>query len=144
MNALAAEFQDVFKFYLRLTQDFAGILDENNSQNPQQLIESILRNRDSLTRIEQMNARIMQLSDTCDKCRVNLDLKSRKEIDNLAQAAKAQAIRLKELCGIHAQKIQATRDDLGRRMAEIGKGAQFLESIKPIRNNYPKFIDSRY
>jgi hypothetical protein len=144
MNALAAEYQDVFKLYLRLSQDLAGIMDENNSQNPQQLIESILRNCDSLTRIEQMNSRIMQLSDACDKCRADLDLKSQEEIRNLAQAAKAQAIRLKELCGIHAQKIQATRDRLDKRMVEIGKGSQFLKSIKPIKNNYPKFIDSLY
>jgi archaellum component FlaC len=144
MNALAAEYQDIFKLYLRLSQDLAGIMDENNSQNPQQLIESVLRNCDSLARIEQMNSRILQLSDAFNKCRDDLDPKSREEIRNLAQAAKAQAIRLKELCGMHAQKIQATRDRLGTRMAEIGKGAQFLDSIKPIKNNYPKFIDSLY
>jgi hypothetical protein len=144
MNALTAEFQDVFKLYLSLSQDLARILDESNSQNPQQMIESILRNRDSLAGIEQMNSRVMQLSDTCNKCRADLDIKSQEEIKNLAQAAKAQAIRLKELCGIHAQKIQATRDSLGRKMVEIGKGSQFLKSIKPIKNNYPKFIDSLY
>jgi hypothetical protein len=144
MNALAAEFQDIFKLYLRLSQDLAGIMDETNSQNPQQLIESILRNRDSLARIEQMNSRILQLSDTCDKCRADLDLESQEEIRNLAQAAKTQAIRLKELCSLHAQKIQSTRDGLGRKLAEIGKGVQFLKSIKPIKNNYPKFIDSLY
>jgi hypothetical protein len=144
MNVLATEYQDVFSLYLRLSQDLTEIMDENNSQNPQQLIESILRNRDSLSRIEQMNSRIVQLSDAFAQCRAELDLKSQEEIQNLAQAAKAQAIRLKELCSIHAQKIQATRDKLGRRISGIGKGSQFLNSIKPIKNNYPKFIDSLY
>jgi hypothetical protein len=144
MNAFASEFQDVFKLYLRLSQDLAGIMDESNSHNPHQLIESILQNRDSLIRIEQMNSHILQLSDAYNKCRANLDPKSQEEIRNLAQAAKAQAIRLKELCGIHALKIQAARDRLGCRIVEIGKGSQFLKSITPIKNNYPKFIDSRY
>jgi hypothetical protein len=144
MNALASEFQDVFKLYLKLSQDLAGITNGIDTHNPQQLIESILQNRDSLVRIEQMNSRISQLSDAYNKCRAHLDPESQEEIRNLAQAAKAQAIRLKEWCSIRALKIQAARDRLGGRIAEIGKGSQFLESIKPIKNNYPKFIDSRY
>jgi hypothetical protein len=144
MNALAADFQDVFKLYLRLSEDLAKILDENHSKNPHQLIESILRNRENLARIEQMNSRIMQLSDSCDTCRIDLDFKSQEEIRVLAQAAKAQAIRLKELCDIHVQKIQATRDRLVGRLAVIDRGSQFLKSIKPIKYNYPKFIDTQY
>jgi len=144
MNALASEYQDVFKQYLRLSHELAEIMEENQSQNDRELIESILRNRDSLVRIQQMNSRIEQLTDICNKFRSDLDLESQKQLQNLAQAAKAQAIHLKELCHIHAQKMQAAKDLLGRRLAEVGKGSQFLGSIKPIKNNYPKFIDSQY
>jgi hypothetical protein len=144
MNALAAEYQDVFKLYLRLSQDLAKIMDVSDSQNPQAFVESILENRDNLARIEQMNSRVLQLSDACEKCRASLDPESREEVGNMAQAAKVQAIRLKELCGMHAQKIQAARDQLGDRLAQMGKGAQCLQSMKPIKNNYPKFIDSLY
>jgi hypothetical protein len=144
MHTLAAEYQDIFKLYLRLSQDLAKIMEERDSQNPHYFVESILRNRDNLARIEQMNARVLQLSNNYEKCRADLDPESRDEIQNMAQAAKTQAIRLKELCSIHAQKIQATQDKVGDRLAEIAKGSQCLQSIKPIKNNYPKFIDSRY
>jgi hypothetical protein len=144
MNALAAEYRDIFKFYLKLSEDLTKIMDENNSQNPQQLIDSILRNRDSLARIEQLNSRILQLSDHCNRNRADFDPESLEEIQNQARAAKAQAIRLKELCRVHAEKVQSTRDELSHQLAEIGKGSQFLKSITPVKNNYPKFVDSLY
>jgi hypothetical protein len=144
MNALAAEYQEVFQLYLRLSQEFAKILDAKDTQNPNAQVESILRNRDSLAQIEQLNSRVLQLSYACKKCSADLDPKSQEEIQNMAQTAKAQAIRLRELCSIHAQKIQATRDGLSNRLTEIRKGAQCLQSIKPIKYNYPKFIDSTY
>jgi hypothetical protein len=143
MNALAAEYQDVFKLYFRLSQELARILDENDTK-PHAHVESILQNRDSLAQIEQLNSRVLQLSDACKKCNADLDPKSQQEIQNMAQTAKAQAIRLKELCSIHAQKIQAAQDKLSGRLAEIRKGAQCLQSMNPIKYNYPKFIDSVY
>jgi hypothetical protein len=144
MNALACDFQDVFQLYLRLGQDLTRILNEDNSADPQALVQSILGNRDCLVRIEQMNSRVLELSDNWEKCRDNLDPSSINEIRDLAQAAKAQAIRLKELCGIHTQKLQITRDELCSRMAELNKADQHLKSLKPIKTNYPKFIDSQY
>jgi GTP-binding protein EngB required for normal cell division len=144
MTTLVAQFQDVLKLYLSFCEDLTKIMDVGDSKDPRALAESILQNRDCLDRIAQMNLRILRLSDDWDKCRKNLDSKSLDDVRNFAQAAKAQAVRLKELCSTHAQKLQTARDKLATDLAEIGKGAQYLKSIKPIKNNYPKFIDSQW
>jgi hypothetical protein len=143
MNTLASDFQNVFQLYLRLGQDLTRILDSDDSNDPQALVHSILANRDCLARIEQMNSLVLQLSISWEKCRDDLDPASMNEVQALAQAVKAQAIHLKELCSIHAQKIQNARDKLCCQMAELEKADQHLKILKPIKNNYPKFIDSR-
>ena len=144
MNALASEYQDVFRLYLRLGKDLAKIMDIDDKANPQDYVESILANRDCLMRIEQMNSRILRLSEAWKKCRATLDLESQDEIEELAGEARSQAVRLRELCGTHVQKLQKVRNKLADDLAEIGKGAEYLKSTKPIKNNYPKFIDSLY
>jgi hypothetical protein len=144
MNNLADEFRDVFNLYIKLGEELTGIMDVDDSKDAQVLIKSILQNRDCLERITQMNSRVMQLSDNWAKCRNHLDPESRSEACDLAAAAKAQAVRLQELCRVQTEKLQRVRDDLGKNLAEIGKGSQFLKSIKPVKNNYPKFVDSLY
>jgi len=144
MNTITADFQDVFSLYLRLGEDLTRILDVDDSKGSQALVESILENRECLARIEQMNARVLQLSESWEKCRIDLDPESQNKIRDLAQASRNQALRLKELCARHAQKIQETRDLLGGKLEELGKGARYLQSVKPVKNNYPKFVDSIY
>jgi hypothetical protein len=144
MNALASEYQDVFRLYLRLGKDLAEVMDIDEKTNPQDYVESILANREYLMRLEQMNSRILRLSEEWQKGRGTLDLESQDEIEELAVEARAQAVRLKELCGIHVQKLQRVRNKIADDLAEIGRGAEYLKSTKPIKNNYPKFIDSLY
>ncbi len=144
MIALAVEFRDVFQLYLKLGEGFTKIMNAGDSKDPQALANSILQNREWLAKIEHMNSRMLQLSGEWEKCRESLDAKSRDEIRNLAEAAKAQAIQLRELCGIQIQKLQISRDKLEKDLAELDKGARYLKSVKPAKNNYPKFIDSLY
>jgi hypothetical protein len=144
MTNLADEFRDVFSLYIKLGIELTRIMDVGDSKDPQVLIKSILQNRDCLERITQMNSRVVQLSDTWVKCRNHLDPKSRSEVHDLVASAKAQAVRLQELCSVQTEQLRRVRDDLGKNLAEIGKGSQFLKSIKPVRNNYPKFVDSLY
>jgi hypothetical protein len=144
MKTLASDFEDVFKLYLRLGQDLARILDIEDSDHSQALARSILENRDCLVRIEQMNSRILQLSSNWEKCRDSLDPASANAIQELARSTRAQAMHLKELCSRHAEKLQIARDRLSSEMAELSKAAQHLNSLKPVKNNYPKFFDSVY
>lgn len=143
-NPLAAEFRDVFNLYIKLGEELAKITDVGNSEDPQALAEAILKNRECLNRIQQMNSRILQLSSDWQQHRKSLDQESEREIRALTDATRAQVKQLQELCSIHVQKLQNTRDKLQQDLAEIGKGAQYLKSTTPAKNNYPKFIDSLY
>jgi hypothetical protein len=144
MEKLTAEFREVFSLYIKLGDEITRIMDVDGSKGPHVLVNSVLQNRECLERIAEMNSRVVQLSDAWEKCRNRLDPETRKEAHNLAAAARAQAIRLQELCAAGAEKLRNIRDELGKNLAEIGKGSQFLKSIKPVKNNYPKFVDSHY
>lgn len=142
MKNLAREFQAISQAYEQVQQELVQILSAINAENPRALIKSILQNRACLAKIEQMDSRVHQLSDEWKKYRLTLDLKSRGEIDGLVEAAREQAIRLHQFCDIQVRKVQAGRDRLQTHLVELGKGAKYLKSIKPIKSNYPKFIDS--
>jgi hypothetical protein len=144
MKNFVAEFQDVFTLYLKLAEELTKIMNVDDSKDPQALVRAILENRDCLDRITQMNTRVLQLSDAWQKCRAHLDPESRDKARNLAEAAKAQAMRLQELCSVKTQKLQTTRDKLETNLAETGKGSRYLKSMNPTKSNYPKFIDSLY
>ena len=144
MKNLVSEFQDVFALYLKLGEDLTKVMSVDESKDPSAFVKAILRNRNSLERIAQMNSRVMQLSDAWEKCREQMDPINREKARALVEAAKSQAKRLQELCSIHAQKLQVVRDRAGRNLAELGKCSRYLKSMRPPKSNYPKFIDSLY
>ena len=109
MNALAIEYQDVFQLYLRLGKELAKIMDTESISNSQDFVESILANHDCLIRIEQVNSRILQLFEDWETCRTGIDPQMQDKLRQLAQAAKAQAVQLRKLCGIYAQRLQQAR-----------------------------------
>jgi len=139
---LVSEFQAVSDLYHQLGDELGKIDAIRDPMGSRAYLESIFQKRDCLARIEQMNSRARQLSDEWEKCRSKLDAKSRKEIGVLAETVRGQATRLHELCGTHIRAVQAVRDRLGRDLAELGKRARYLKSVKSAKNNYPKFIDS--
>lgn len=143
-NPLTAEFHDVFKLYEKLEEELTKITDVGNSEDPQILSETILKNRECLVRIEQMNSRVLYLSDSWKQHSCNQDSKTEKDIHALAEAARSRVIRLQELCRTHMQKLQNARYKLEKDLAELSKGAQYLKSTAPPKNNYPKFIDSLF
>jgi hypothetical protein len=144
MKDFISEFRAISHLCRQIEQDFAKITDGSESQDSRTLIESILRNRDCLARIQQMTSSVLPLSEEWHSCRSNLDAKSRSEIANLVEVVRGQATRLHEMCNAQTQKVQAARDKLGSDLTELGKGTQYLKSINPAKNNYPKFIDSLY
>jgi len=109
MNALAIEYQDVFQLYLKLGQELAKIMDIDDIKNPQGFVESIFADHDCMVRIEQVNSRILQLFEDWEECRVSIDPEMQDEVRELARAAKAQAVQLRRLCNIYAQRLQAVR-----------------------------------
>lgn len=109
MNALAIEYQDVFQLYLKLGKELAKIMDIDDIKNPQGFVESIFADHDCLIRMEQVNSRILQLFEDWEACRTNIDPEMQDEVREIARAAKAQAVQLRKLCSIYAQRLQIVR-----------------------------------
>lgn len=146
MNAMrdfASEFQQFRALYAELRKELARIVDID-SQESHALVNAILQNRGCLDRIIQMNAAVSELSQAWQESRTRCPLTVQYSIDKCAEEAKTEATLLHELCCVQTQKIQSTYDRLGQALGELKKGARFINSLKPPRENYPKFIDSMY
>lgn len=133
-KAISQEYREVANMLVRL----AGMDDSQSSG----LAKSILDNRDYFDRIDRMHSRVIQLSSRWKKDREKTVDMRWDEIDRLAEDVLKQAVRLNQLCDTTANKLQSAREKLGAELAELGKGARFLKSASPSKNNYPKFIDS--
>jgi hypothetical protein len=144
MTDLVSEFKVIAATYDEIEEELARALEADHLQNSKSLIQSVLTNRDSLSRIGQMNSRVILVSNEWKNSRASRDSQLWDEMNRLADNALKQAVRLNQLCSLTAKKLESARDKLGTELSEIGKGAQYLKSVKPAKNNYPKFIDSMY
>jgi hypothetical protein len=144
MKDIVSELKDISLVYARLGEELSSVLDVDDSKDCRTLVESILEHRDCLARLKQINSTVLRLSHELTKDRSNLNSAPQDEVRLLVDAIRRQAIRLNELCGIHAQRLKSARDKLEKDLAELGRGALYLQSVKPAQNNYPKFIDSLY
>ena len=71
-----------------------------------------------------------------------LDPQSRAEAEPVIAQARAQALRLRDICSVHARRLESARAQMSQSRSRLRSGSQLLQSLKPIKNNYPKFIDS--
>ena len=144
MKNFTAEFRNLSSFYSRLAEDLTKFLNEDEPKVGRALVQSTLQNRECLEQLPQMNLQIAELSNDWTQRRPQLDPATRREADEMAASARAQAVRLQELCHIHTCKLQAIHDGIRNNLVEIGKGSRFAKVLKPVQHNYPKFIDSSY
>lgn len=112
------------------------------SDDASALADSIIRNGRSLAGIEQMNSTVQALAVDWAAVRDMLDGKSRNEIERLLEAVRKQVIGLNDLCTAGVARLQAEKCSMQEGLKELGKGSQFLKSVKPVQSNFPKFIDS--
>jgi len=141
MSKLAEEFHDVLGLYVKLTADLTRIAGVGESEdNPQAIIQSILDNRSCLTEIQQLNARLSQLYGAWKDEEANLS--DGDEIRGVVDGVREQMRQLEKLCGIGAGKIEKRRRQLAEELANAGKESSYVKMLNPIKENYPKFIDS--
>ena len=143
MSKLAEEFREVFDLYVKINEDLKRIADDSGSgEDPQTLIQSILDNKNCLTEIEQLNERVTLLCGKWKDTEANYSLSERDEIRGIIDDVSEQMRQLEKLCDFGAQKVEERRKQLTEELANIGKGSRYLKMINPIKENYPKFIDS--
>ncbi len=142
MKPFLAELRYLSELYHSLQAEFTGLAGKSQAGNVAALIDTTLRNRELLGRIEQMNARIAQLSSEWDIFSGHLDPSTRKEILDLAESVRHHGTQLLLLCNALLEHLEARRGTLERQLDQLRQGSRYLQSVKPLRNNYPKFVDS--
>ena len=142
MNELADEFENVFQSYARIASEFSRIVQVDDSEDSQALIQSILDNRNCLTEIQLINKRMVSLYSIWEQSRYELGESDSEKIRNIIEAVRKQAQQLEKICDLKAQQVETQRNRLAQELQNIGKGSRYLKMIKPIQQNFPKFIDS--
>jgi hypothetical protein len=143
MNNSLSEFQDLISFYREAAATLTNKLSVIDASDAGALAEFVLKNRDCLARIDEMSDRVSRLCDSWKDIELQLDQESRNQTQAAMAAAKAEAIKLNDVCRMHSQILEAVRNRLGEQLECIGKRNLHLKSIKPVQHNFPKFIDSR-
>jgi hypothetical protein len=67
----------------------------------------------------------------------------REQVRRLAEEIRQKAARLLESCTGRSAQLEAVLSGLQKELGLVRNGARFLQSSRPARINYPKFIDSR-
>ena len=106
------------------------------------LIDRMLQNRELVSRTQQMDSRISRLVAEWEKLRDGLDPDSRASVEEAAENLCNEALRLRQILEQRRSQIEGIRKILERKLAELQKGELFLQSVSPVKANYPKFIDS--
>ncbi len=141
--ATVADFEELYKTYATLAETLAKAF-ETTGDEAQRPAEAVLAERECLSKIEQMNGRVLQLSAEWEKYGPLEDPANRERARHFIAAAKAVALRLKRICDAHAEKVTSVRARILNDLTNIGKGSRLLHSLRPVKTNYPKFIDSSF
>lgn len=142
MSELTTEFEDVLRSYVRIASDFSRIVQVDDSEDPQALIQSILDNRERLDEIQQVNKRMLRLYGDWRQKRTGFGESDGEEISKIVEAVREQARQLEKVCGLEVRKVEARRNQLAQELQDIGKGSRYLKLLRPVQQNFPKFIDS--
>jgi hypothetical protein len=143
MKSFLSELQYLSELYGRLQTELSALpLDAGAGSKTAILSETVLQNRELLARIDQMDARLLQLSQEWQSFRERLDPDSRSEVMKLAESVHSQAMQLSEICGRRIQHLESGRSEIRKAMEGVQSGSRYLASIKPAKTNYPKFVDS--
>ncbi len=139
MILLESELQGLSELYSRLSAELSPVTEGDSTA----AVEATLRNKELFERIERMNTRLVQLVQEWKAISPSLDPDSRQRARSLARRALEEAIRLSRLCEERLAMIESYREKIGLQLGEINRGFNFLSSIKPLKGNFPKFIDSQ-
>ena len=142
MKLFFTELTYLNELYARLEREITATSGEEAEGNTGLLAEVVLRNRDLLQRIEQMNSRVQQLAEEWHKFDALIDDPVREEIRALAHAVADQGARLAAASDTAVRALAARVNTLRGEMNEVEKGNRYLESVKQPAANYPKFVDS--
>jgi hypothetical protein len=142
MKIFISELQYVSELYDRLRCELSPGADQAHDTDCTTLTRAVLRNRELWSRVEQMDARLAQLSKDWQYLRQHLSPQSMTSIRALAAAVRNKAAELSLLMDKRTKELAEGRRKLEKALNEVHKGGRYLASVKPVKANYPKFVDS--
>ncbi len=142
MKSFDSELQYLNELYQRLEHEMTRVKVGEGQDDTDQLIGVILENRELFSRIDQMNGRVAQLVKEWEEFNSHLDPATRERTRAIAKSVAMRGDRLNRILGERSTKVESKRMRVASKLAELRKGSRFLQSVKPLKANYPKFIDS--
>jgi hypothetical protein len=142
MNTILSELQELIALYRDSAEKLALVSNRTRQADEETLADSILQQQNNLKTIHAMDSRVTRLTALWKTTESQFDPESRKEVQLAIEILKTEGRRTKALCDILTQRIQAIKENLGKNLEKVGKHNQYLDCIKPVKCNYPKFIDS--
>jgi len=142
MKLFDSEFHHLSELYERLEREVAKTAVDESREGTDRLIGAILENRELFSRIGQMSARIHQLVGEWQDFRERLDPADRERTRKMAAALAGRASNLNRSLADRCALVEKKRGRLASELCELGRGSRYLQTVKPIKANYPKFIDS--
>jgi hypothetical protein len=106
------------------------------------LHQCILQSKQGFAEIERISGRLSQLLAEWENQRDHADPQSREETRLLISRSKKQALQLQELCAMRKLQLKQMMDCLQSAIGKLRTGKHYLNCIKPIKSNFPKFLDA--
>jgi hypothetical protein len=106
------------------------------------LTDPIIRNRQLIVRLGQMGARLSKNTAQWLQRRDRVSREEREQVRKLADPIRLRASRLLRCCEDRARQLETCLAGLQGELCQVRNGVRFLQSSRPARINYPKFIDS--
>jgi hypothetical protein len=107
------------------------------------VFHAALDNRKLIARLDQVNQRFSESAAQWFGRQQLASREEREQVRRLAEETRLKAARLLESCKGHGARLEAVLARLQKELGLVRNGARFLQSSRPARINYPKFIDSR-
>ncbi len=143
MKPLDSELKCLTELYSRLCAELSRAGESGNAADPSAAVEVTIRNGDLFADIEHMNSRLIELAREWEATHQNLTLSEKEQTRRLAGEALREALHLARLGEERLASIEDYRVRLRLQLGEINRGLKFLNIIKPLKANFPKFIDSQ-
>jgi hypothetical protein len=142
MQALLAELRSLDELYGRLKNALTALGNSLQSQNLAALTDATLRYRDLFMQLGQMNARADRIAQHWNNSAGSMEPAIKEQILSLAAKVKEEGTQVSILCTKLHQQLQHNRGAYEKRLDEVRKGRSYLHSARPLKTNYPKFLDS--
>ena len=105
--------------------------------------DPVLASEELIARVGQLDRRLAQIAAEWLDSRNRIDPARRAQIERLVSEASAHLRQLQRVCGSHVQKLEHAVEQISQELGELDRGMRYLASVRPIKNNFPKFVDSR-